>query len=164
MSKEYITYTDGWKYQLRADYTCDTDILPLSRVVTEYLILETDGRLTIKRGYAWDGPSGPTVDTKSFMRGSLVHDACYQLLREKHLPRSARDSADRLLQKICKEDGMSAIRAWWVYQGVAIFGKDSAGRDGIHKTLYAPKKQTKTDEVPQLDIDKQSLDSDTSRT
>jgi hypothetical protein len=34
------------------------------------------------KGYAWNGPSGPTLDTRNFMRGSLVHDALYQLMRE----------------------------------------------------------------------------------
>ena len=47
--------------------------------------LNTKGHLIIKRSYAWDGPSGPTIDTKNFMRGSLVHDALYQLMRHEHL-------------------------------------------------------------------------------
>ena len=138
--KSFIEYTDGWKYQLREDYSCQTGITSAG-VVTPYITLETDGRLTIKAGYAWDGPSGPAIDSKNFMRGSLVHDALYQLLREKHLPMQAREEADRLLQKMCVEDGMWKIRAWWVYQGVSTFGKDAAGKGGRHAILYAPKKQ-----------------------
>ncbi len=47
-------------------------------------------------------PNGPTIETKTFMRASLVHDALYQLMREEHLELHAlawiptmQDSADR---------------------------------------------------------------------
>jgi hypothetical protein len=75
----------------------------------------------------WDGPSGPTIDSLTFMRGSLVHDALYQLMRENHLNHSEyREPADRVLQKICKEDGMWSLRAWWVYHGVRLFADPAA--------------------------------------
>lgn len=135
--KPFISYTDGWKYLLREDYSCETGITSAG-AFTPYIILETDGRLTIKEGYAWDGPSGPAIDSADFMRGSLVHDALYQLIREKHLPMQARDEADRLLQKMCVEDGMWKVRAWWVYQAVSAFGKSSAGKGGRHPVRYAP--------------------------
>ncbi|NDB81874.1 MAG: DUF1353 domain-containing protein [Alphaproteobacteria bacterium] len=140
MAKDYIIYTDGWKYQLKEDYVIKSGIIPPLNVETEYIQLLGDGTLTIREGYAWDGPSGPTIDTKNFMRGSLVHDALYQLIREKHLPLSYRDKADRLLQSICKEDGMSAFRAWYVYQGVSGWGEDAGIKDGAHKSIYAPEK------------------------
>jgi hypothetical protein len=79
--------------------------------------------LTIKKGYAWDGPSGPTFDTPSFMRGSLVHDALYQLICEDSLPDFFRAYADRLLYRLCREDGMSSVRAWYVYKAVEAFGE-----------------------------------------
>jgi hypothetical protein len=135
----YIAYTDGWKYLLKEDYVCVTNI-ESHEIQTEHITLTTEGVLLIKAGYAWDGPSGPAIDTKNFMRGSLVHDALYQLIREKHLPHSARDKADRMLQKICEEDGMWKIRAWWVYRAVSQFGADAAGKGGRHPVLYAPKK------------------------
>jgi len=37
--------------------------------------------LFISAGYSSDGPSGPTIDTKSFMLGAFVHDALYEMLR-----------------------------------------------------------------------------------
>ena len=77
--------------------------------------------LEISEGYAWDGPSGPTIDTKNFMRGALVHDALYQLMRERLVPVEYKDDADRVLQAICREDGMSRFRAWYVYQSVKRF-------------------------------------------
>ena len=138
--RPFIVYTDGWKYQLKDACVCQTGICPAERVETDYITLELDGLLTVKAGYAWDGPSGPAVDSKNFMRGSLIHDAFYQLLREKRLPAEARDKADRLLQRLCVEDGMWKVRAWWVYQGVSRFAESAAGKAGRHPVIYAPEK------------------------
>lgn len=124
---ECIAYKAGYKYQLKEKYVAEIPIKPEVSIDTEYLTLTLDGILTVKEGYAWDGPSGPTIDTLNFMRGSLVHDALYQLMRERHLDHDKyREMADRLLQTICKEDGMSTLRAWWVYQGVRLGGGPAA--------------------------------------
>lgn len=123
-----IKYQSGYKYQLKEDYVCSIRIHPTTDIVTEYIVLEVSGRLTIKNGYAWDGPSGPTIDSKNFMRGSLVHDALYQLIREGWLLSAHRAEADWELWRICKADGMSSIRAQWVYQAVRTFGAGPAAR------------------------------------
>ena len=136
---ECIAYKAGYKYQLKARYAVQIDIRPAAPIDMEYLGLTTDGTLTVKKGYAWDGPSGPTIDTLNFMRGSLVHDALYQLMREGRLGEETyREPADRLLQKMCKEDGMSGLRAWWVYQGVHFFGKPSADPANDKPVIRAP--------------------------
>ena len=123
-----ITYRSltSYKYQLMEDYSIRIEIFPKEDITTPYIDLTADGLLTIKKNYAWDGPSGPTVDTNDFMRGSLVHDALYQLMRGEYLDISERDKVDRLLQSICREDGMAAFRAWYVYKGVNLFGKSNA--------------------------------------
>lgn len=92
----------------------------------KWVTLSKTGRLTMKKGYAWDGPSGPTIDTKNFMRGSLVHDACYQLMRAKLLPQDKRKPADVLLWLICIDDGMSRTRADYVYHAVRAFARRAA--------------------------------------
>ena len=137
-----IAYKGGYKYQLKRDYTRDIPIKPAADIVSEFISLSSNGALFIKSGYAWDGPSGPTIDTQNFMRGSLIHDALYQLMREK--PESLdekiyREQADRLLQEHCKEDGMTSIRAWWVYQGVRFGGGPSADPDKDRPIKHAPK-------------------------
>lgn len=87
----------------------------------------SNSTLAIEAHYAWDGPSGPTIDTKTFMRGSLVHDALYQLMREGYLDRKRfRKQADILLRKICLLNGMNKFRAWYVYHSVRMFGGNSA--------------------------------------
>ncbi len=135
-----IAYKDGYKYQLKENYTLTIGIKPKETIEIEYINLDTFGLLTIKEGYAWDGPSGLTIDTVSFMRGSLVHDALYQLMRGGYLEAEPyRDVADRLLQAICKEDGMWSIRAWWVYQGVRWFAQVAVNPSRERPILYAPK-------------------------
>lgn len=132
-----ITYTDGYKYRLERAHICYTGITGHKAQVDGWLYLERDGVLRIREGYCWDGPSGPSVDTASFMRGSLVHDALYQLMREGRLPLSLRGAADDLLQLHCREDGMSWLRAWYVRKAVGWFGKSSA-EPQRRKILTAP--------------------------
>ncbi len=129
MPKPKITYRKikKYKYQLMSKgYTCQINIRKKS-VKTNFIQLTAKGKLTIKRGYAWDGPSGPTIDTKTFMRGSLVHDALYQLMRLKHLDyKKHRRQADDLLKKHCLQDGMPRLRAWYVHKFVCWFGEANA--------------------------------------
>jgi Protein of unknown function (DUF1353) len=137
---ECISYKKGYKYQLVEEYSTDIPIKPDENIISDYINLSSDGKLVIKKGYAWDGPSGPTWDTLNFMRGSLVHDALYQLMRAEKLDKDKyREPADRLLQKMCKEDGMSSIRAWVVYQGVRLGGELSADPVNIKPIIRAPK-------------------------
>jgi hypothetical protein len=135
-----IAYNGGYKYQLKATCCISIDIKPATPIHTQYINLDTEGKLTISQGYAWDGPSGPTIDTLTFMRGSLIHDALYQLMREGHLDHNVhRDAADRILQKICKEDGMWCLRAEWVYQGVRLFAEIAADPADKRPVTRAPK-------------------------
>lgn len=137
---ECIAYKGGYKYQLKQDYITHIDFKPKSQIKTKYIVLTKAGKLTIKHGYAWDGPSGPTIDTLNFMRGSLVHDALYQLMREGYLSNHRhREFADRLLQAMCKEDGMTSLRAWWVYQGVRLGGGPAADPANNKPVVKAPR-------------------------
>lgn len=129
-----------YKYQLVEDYRIKTEVEIPEGVRTLYgwLNMSKGGHLTIKKGYCWDGPSGPTFDTDSFMLGSLVHDAFYQLIREMKLPMSYRLKADRLLRELCLADGMSKVRAWWVYWGVRAGGKKAAKPRPIPARKHTP--------------------------
>jgi hypothetical protein len=115
-----------YKYQLLEEFTIQTNIKDQD-INLKFLSLSPDGLLTIHKGYAWDGPSGPTIDTKDFMRGSLIHDALYQLMRLSALDYEVhRKRADEILKEICLVDGMCALRAWYVYQGVRLFAETNA--------------------------------------
>lgn len=115
----------NYKYQIVEPVQIQTELVSKETGNT-YVYLTTDGILNISKGYSWDGPSGPTIDTKTFMRGSLVHDALYQLMRDGYLDNEYRDYSDRLLKNICIEDGMSRIRAWYIYFGLKWFGSKNA--------------------------------------
>lgn len=116
-----------YKYQLVSDYVIAIDIKPRDNVRTKFIDLDTQGALTIKNGYAWDGPSGLGIDTRSFMRASLVHDALYQLMRAEYLDyRIQQRAADDFLRALCVEDGMWKLRAWFNCMMLRLFGKMSA--------------------------------------
>ncbi len=140
-----IEYRSGYKYQLSSDYIhfMSFEFPPLpTQVKTKYLcIASVDGctALTIRSGYAWDGPSGPTIDTKNFMRGSLVHDALYQLIRLEYLDKNRyREPADRELYRICRQDGMCWLRANWVYYALRVGGNSAARKKNENRNVIAP--------------------------
>ena len=134
-----IAYKGGYKYQLKHEYLVLIPVRPPAPIVTEFVSLDAVGMLRLKAGYAWDGPSGPTRDSPSFMRGSLVHDALYQLMRERHLDRAThRGPADELLREMCRADGMSAIRAWWVYRGLRLFADPAADPAADRPLTFVP--------------------------
>lgn len=136
MDKIKYRKLNKYKYQLMENYYYKTDIaLDNDTGVPDFVTLRKDGRLEIYKGYAWDGPSGPTIDTKDFMRGSLVHDALYQLIREQKLARKYKEYADKLLHDICIEDGMSKFRAWYVYWAVRLFGKARKDHDNTSDVI-----------------------------
>ena len=118
-----------YKYNLHSDYEYPTGIRVETPKNIGLLEITSEGKLIIRKGYSWDGPSGPSFDTKNFMQGSLVHDALYQLMRERVLPQAARERADEILKDICMQDGMSRFRAWYVYRGVRMGGASSAQPD-----------------------------------
>lgn len=130
-----LIYQGGYKYILKADYQHMLTRILGYVVSTDFIKLNEVGVLWLRCGYAWDGPSGPAIDTLDFMRGSLIHDVLYQLIRDGRLPLSEKDNADRELQDICLRDGMSKLRAWWVYQAVRLWGGDSCRGDGGRKVI-----------------------------
>lgn len=131
-----IEYQLGYKYRLRKqvsftlpaifrEFDCSVDMVKLQ-----------GGVLTVAKGYAWDGASGPTVDTKDSMRGSLLHDALYQLIREGQLPRDFKQLADQLFYSMCRRDGMGVVRAWLWFRALVRFGKPAIIRN--KDVLIAP--------------------------
>jgi len=138
-----ITYRDlrAYKYQTLETYDLYVGIYPQGpEIITDHIRLSREGVLKIRAGYCWDGPSGPAFDTKNFMRASLVHDALYQLIRLGMLPKEKRGAADRLLWRVCLEDGMSSLRAANVFLFVRACGALSSQprKQDIATTLKAP--------------------------
>lgn len=122
-----ILYQAGYKYRLAVDAVFLTDLRPEKAVDTPFIVLTLDGALTLKEGYAWDGPSGPTLDTPTAMRASLFHDGGYNLARDGHLPgEKNRRKIDRGFYERLQADGMWEIRAKVWYRSVRRWAKNSS--------------------------------------
>ena len=136
-----VRYRSDYKYQLADSYKITISITPKTNIETAFIDLDIDGNLLVKEGYAWDGPSGPVKDTEENMRASLVHDALYQLMRNKELSsRTHRRAADQLFKDLCKADGVSNFRASVYYKALRKFGKPAASPQNKKKGHRAPKR------------------------
>jgi hypothetical protein len=98
-----LYYRKGYKYQAAQDCSCQTEISGIG-IDQPFYGLTPDGILTGKRGYAWDGPSGPTYDSRYCMRGPFFHDIGYQMMREQRIPLTYKPYFDGLMWRIIKED------------------------------------------------------------
>lgn len=123
----HIKYYEGkYKYQLAEDYGIQTRIIPPSPIHHDLFHLDSTGFLVIRKNYAWDGASGPTLDTSDSMRASLIHDCLYQMIGMGALPVEYRENIDYLFYDILCEDGMPSFRAWAWLRAVRAFGHGAA--------------------------------------
>lgn len=129
-----ICYCKGYKYQLQQTAWVMTNIKGVTALVPGFITLDPDGKLTIFRGYALDGPSGPAVDSADNMRASVYHDALYQLGRN-GLDIKYKSVADRLYFDTCLADGMSVERAEIEYQAIKRFA-DNAWKGKDRELIY----------------------------
>lgn len=135
MILEYQHYEEiahiKYKYRCIEEFTTQTRVKGFD-VATKYIHLRSNGLLTIKKNYACDGCSGPTMDDKSNMQGGFIHDALYQLLRlgllgiGKKKFNKVRKLVDMTFRDQLKTDGMGFIRRNYYYQGVRLGGKKHA--------------------------------------
>lgn len=125
----------GYKYQAACDYTFQTNVRPISNVSDEFISLTVDGVLRVDSGYAWDGPSGPTLDTPNSMKASCKHDAMYQLMRKNLLSIHCRDDIDAEFYNDLLDAGMSKLRAWIWYIGVRDFASKAAMKCSVKRVF-----------------------------
>lgn len=119
---ERMSYSSGFKYQLTENFRIHTGICPEETVEWLFVSLYDDGLLEIRRGWAWDGPSGLTLDTRDSMVAALVHDAMYALMQRGLLSWRHRKEVDQLFHKLLIEDGMWKWRAGYWYAAVRELG------------------------------------------
>jgi hypothetical protein len=139
MANEGIAYRSGYKYQLAEDYSLKISIKPDTDIDTVFIALDAQGNLRVKAGYAWDGTSGPVIDTPFNLRASLVHDALYQLMRERSLSaKEHKEKADKLFKKLVKEDGVPAPVAQVYYEALKKLGKPATKPENTKVLRHAP--------------------------
>ena len=133
-----LYFKRGYKYQVARDYRIKLAVIPYEPICLPFVLMDTAGDTVIKTGYAWNGASGPTLDTRNTMAGSLVHDLLYQLIRLGLIDPKYKAYADRILKEICVEDGMNRIRAACWLWAVKTFGGASCKPDAEPKEEVAP--------------------------
>lgn len=98
-----IAVKRGYEYVVQQDYHSRLSILGY-RVSTPFFELYEDGTLIIKQYYAYDGPSGTTIDTLDALRTAAEHDVGYQMLREKLIPPEYKAVIDQRFYEVFRED------------------------------------------------------------
>ena len=116
-----------YKYKFKVEENFSIELpFKIPDFVHSYASLK-DGILSVKRGYAWDGASGPIINTRDTLVASLVHDVLYQAMRL-NLIKSSKDNrkiADKNFFEILKMNGVNSIRRKVWYFAVKLFGKKS---------------------------------------
>lgn len=98
------------KYRLVEAYSTRVPIYPDEWIRTDFITLSPSGDLMLANGYACDGPSGPTVDTKGAMRGAFCHDGLYQLIRLGLLDPMWRARADAFYEDCLRKDAEIVVK------------------------------------------------------
>ena len=116
-----------YKYKFKVEENFSIELpFKIPDFVHSYASLK-DGILSVKRGYAWDGASGPIINTRDTLVASLVHDVLYQAMRL-NLIKSSKENrkiADKNFFEILKMNGVNSIRRKVWYLAVRLFGKKS---------------------------------------
>ncbi len=141
-----VKYVDGYKYQTRNDVLIFVGFEVPQNIVTDLVVYRKDGWMLIKKYFAWDGASGPTIDTDATMMASLAHDAGYSLMRQELLPLCARPCFDELLERVMVRDRSQGIIGGWFgkvrakYYRWAVdkFAEKCATPKGARKVKVAP--------------------------
>lgn len=126
-----------YKYMVVEDFKIDLGLKKIIFETNYYKIIQ--GILYIKKGYIWDGASGPTIDTKSTIIASLVHDALYQSIREGcNIKKEIVDDIfyNLMIQK--SNSLLGKIRAKTFLLALKLFGYSST-RGGIVQWKYQKK-------------------------
>ena len=119
-----IYFKRGYRYRLESAYE-HPEWLDLPDFNCRWFSC-VDGMLTVVEGYCWDGATS-AIDSRNFLRGSLIHDVQYQAIREGLLSPEHRRAADLILFAVIRQDGMPWIRAKWVLWAVSRFGPADGG-------------------------------------
>ena len=134
-----IRYRGGLKYQLTEEGVFFLGFSPPRDIITEYVRFYRSGKLVLAKSYAWNGPSGPTIDDETNIQGSACHDAGYQLIQLGLLDESTyRPLFDRAMSDICAIDGMGFFRAALYWAGVRLCGENYARRRETIHTVGKP--------------------------
>jgi hypothetical protein len=127
-----------WKYQILSPVAFVVPIYPEVDIATPFINLSSKGVLEIAERYAWNG-ANVISDTEKNMRGSLIHDALYQLLRDGQLDKKWKLVADSVFEWVCVADGTWPVLGAAYEKALAIFGWTALKKDESKPIIfYAP--------------------------
>ena len=134
-----IFYRKGFKYVLEKDYTVKIAVYPPEDIHAPFIDLLSNGLLTIRKGFPWDG-STCAIDTRKSMRGALVHDALYRLMNKPLalLSWKWKPAADFEYFKALIQDGFN--RKWAHIRFKAVQKHGGKSRKTAHKLCSAPER------------------------
>lgn len=95
------TFKRGYKYILTEPCTLPTGILG-EYFDQPYYAMNLEGEFTLKKHYASDGPSGPTIDTNDTLIASFLHDGLMQAFNDGLLFESHKKIIDRVFHAYLK--------------------------------------------------------------
>ena len=114
---------NNWKYRLLQPALIAIETkLETETVISHAYFTITPYGVWLNAGYAWDGASGPVIQTESTKVPSAVHDALCQSIDLSLLPESYRKTADRIYYTLCQRYNMHPIRAWYQYTALITAG------------------------------------------
>lgn len=121
---QFLFYTK-YNYKFKVEKSLTIKLPFTFNNFKHHYITLTNGNLTINIGYAWDGASGPVINTKNTLIASLVHDALYQAMRLNLIPNNedTRKLADKTFYSILKDYKMFVVRRSVWYFMVRMFGR-----------------------------------------
>ena len=108
--KEPLYFTSGYKHKVEKDLTIYLPWLRTYDINLDHIRLTPNGFLTAKRGWGWDGASGPTWDTQSSHRGSCFHDVMCYLMRKSYIDIGYKDHADQMAYQLWTMDSKKGWR------------------------------------------------------
>ena len=114
-----------YNYKFKVEKTLTVKLPFTFNNFTHPYIKLINGNLTINIGYAWDGATGPVINTKNTLIASLVHDALYQAMRLNLIPNNedTRKLADKTFYNILKDHKVFVLRRSIWYFAVRVFGR-----------------------------------------
>jgi len=133
-----IRYKRGFKFVTVGIVTEYVGIFPPKSICFEWGLLSINGYLTVKDEYPWNGMSGIPLNIKSSVRGVLIHDVLYRLIRLGLLDIKWKTPGDEVLRKFCIEDGMWKWVADTIFAAVQRWGLSSTGPKAEPKIMEAP--------------------------
>ena len=122
-----------WPFLVLEDYPHRWENGPVPGTNEQSSISTSDGTVVAElaedavillNGYAWDGNSGPAVNTLKCLRASALHDVWCQAMQLDVYERSFRNwrRGAREYRTICHRDGMGWVRRWLRYVALLTYG------------------------------------------